>query len=228
MNCHMHQPNMFLNTYLGYTMWDYESDAPFMWPEKQNYPTAEEVRKVLDRNPEGAAPRGNWADLDFLRNVFDLNPKLKDTQFADYHGHGWNFRAVFKRDRDGNLLDANGKIVRHDDPEKWRKTGEGKFVPAGRQSRQGGPHDGHPRREGHAVRRLPLRPGQPRQRPDHGRGRQCGRDRLPDCHGTVGAYPTLRTSGPAAPPERHRPDAAAQSRRPAPLRMGGAATAAAC
>src|SRR5690606_39040075 len=28
MNCHMHQPNIFLNSYLGYTMWDYESDAP--------------------------------------------------------------------------------------------------------------------------------------------------------------------------------------------------------
>ena len=28
MICHMHQPNMFLNTYLGYTMWDYEADAP--------------------------------------------------------------------------------------------------------------------------------------------------------------------------------------------------------
>ena len=39
-----------------------------------------------------------------------MNPKLKDTQFADYHGHGWNFRAVFKRDRDGNLLDAEGNI----------------------------------------------------------------------------------------------------------------------
>ena len=28
MVCHMHQPNMFVNSYLGYTMWDYESDAP--------------------------------------------------------------------------------------------------------------------------------------------------------------------------------------------------------
>lgn len=28
MNCHMHQPNIFLNSFLGYTMWDYESDAP--------------------------------------------------------------------------------------------------------------------------------------------------------------------------------------------------------
>src|SRR3546814_4666090 len=26
MTCHMHQPNIFLNSYLGYTMWDYESE----------------------------------------------------------------------------------------------------------------------------------------------------------------------------------------------------------
>jgi hypothetical protein len=31
MNCHMHQPNIFLNSYLGYTMWDYEADADLMW-----------------------------------------------------------------------------------------------------------------------------------------------------------------------------------------------------
>src|SRR5438874_4527217 len=44
--------------------WDYESDAPTMWPEKQKYPTPEEIRDVLQRNPEGAAPRGKWADID--------------------------------------------------------------------------------------------------------------------------------------------------------------------
>ena len=131
MNCHMHQPNIFLNSYLGYTMWDYESDAALMWPEKQKYPDAAEVHKTLERNPEGAAPRGKWSDLDFLRNVYDLNDKAKDTQFADYHGHGWNFRGVFKRDREGNLLDADGKTVSNDDPEKWRKKGEGKFVQPG-------------------------------------------------------------------------------------------------
>ena len=37
--------------------------------------------------------------------------RLKDTQFADYHGHGWNFRAMFKRDREGNLLDADGNMA---------------------------------------------------------------------------------------------------------------------
>jgi hypothetical protein len=62
MSCHMHQPNMFVNSYLGYTMWDYESDAPAMFPEKQKYPTDAEIRKTNARNPEGAAPLGLWSD----------------------------------------------------------------------------------------------------------------------------------------------------------------------
>ncbi|WP_017664223.1 hypothetical protein [Porphyrobacter sp. AAP82] len=203
MNCHMHQPNIFLNSFLGYTMWDYESDAPFMWPKQQKYPTAEEVRAVTDRNPEGAAPRGNWADLDFLRNVYDLNPQLKDTQFADYHGHGWNFRAIFKRDREGNLLDAQGQIVDPDDPEKWRREGEGKFVPAGVNP-------------GKAVHLMDIHAEKGMQCADchfeqdsHGNGLIYGEVAnaieitCKDCHGTADAYPTLRTSGPAAPPEGH-------------------------
>jgi hypothetical protein len=142
MNCHMHQPNIFLNSFLGYTMWDYESDAPKMWPEKQKYPTMAEMRAINDRNPEGAAPRGNWGDIDFLRNVYDVNETAKDTQFADYHGHGWNFRGIFKRDREGNLLDGQGNmatwgtdkahIVDPNDPEKWRKAGATKFASIGR------------------------------------------------------------------------------------------------
>src|SRR5581483_1007929 len=102
MVCHMHQPNIFLNSMLGYTMWDYESDAPAMWPEKQKYPTDAEIRAINERNPEEAAIRGKWSDPEFLKNVSGLNPTLKDTQFADYHGHGWNFRAIFKRDRKGD------------------------------------------------------------------------------------------------------------------------------
>ncbi|MFY7838524.1 MAG: hypothetical protein ACOVQ0_19805, partial [Novosphingobium sp.] len=203
MNCHMHQPNIFLNSFLGYTMWDYESDAPSMWPKQQKYPTAEEVRAITDRNPEGAAPRGRWADIDFLRNVYDLNPTLKDTQFADYHGHGWNFRAIFKRDREGNLLDAEGKIVDPDDPEKWRRKDEGKFVPAGVNP-------------GKAVHMMDIHAEKGMQCADchfeqdsHGNGLIYGEVAnaieitCKDCHGTPDAYPTLRTSGPAAPPEGH-------------------------
>ncbi len=33
MICHMHQPNMFVNTYLGYTWWDNETDGQAHVPE---------------------------------------------------------------------------------------------------------------------------------------------------------------------------------------------------
>lgn len=201
MNCHMHQPNIFLNSYLGYTMWDYESDAPLMWPEKQKYPTAAQVHETLERNPEGASPRGKWADLEFLRNVYDLNDRAKDTQFADYHGHGWNFRGVFKRDREGNLLDADGRIVSPDDPEKWRKKGEEKFVPVGTNP-------------GKSVHLMDIHAEKGLQCADchfaqdsHGNGFIYGEVAnaieigCKDCHGTADAYPTLLTSGPAAPPK---------------------------
>lgn len=183
MICHMHQPNMFMNTYLGYTMWDYESDAPFMWPEQQRYPDHEEMRRILDRNPEEAAIRGKWGDLDFLKGVWELNPQLKDTQFADYHGHGWNFRGIFKRDRKGNLLDAEGEKVAHDDPKKWEKTVHMSSIHV-----DVGMHcvDCHFSQDmhgnGHIVGEVMA-----------GVEIQCK-----DCHGTADAYPTLLTSGPMA------------------------------
>ena len=183
MICHMHQPNMFMNTFLGYTMWDYEADAPFMWPEEQQYPTAEEQRHVLDRNPEGASPRGKWADVEFLKSVYDNNDKMNDTQFADYHGHGWNFRAVFKRDRKGNLLDDVGEIVQADDPNKFDKAVHMQSIHV-----DVGMHcvDCHFSQD------------------NHGSGYMYGEVALAvevscvDCHGTSKAYPNLFTSGPAA------------------------------
>lgn len=183
MVCHMHQPNMFMNTYLGYTMWDYESDAPRMWPEEQQYPTTAEEWSVLDRNPEGAAPRGLWADVDFLLNTLERNSEMKDTQFADYHGHGWNFRGVYKRDRKGNLLDDEGAVVSDDDPDKFDKAVHMSSIHA-----DVGMHcvDCHFSQD------------------NHGNGHMYGEVALAveidckDCHGTSEFYPNLTTSGPAA------------------------------
>src|SRR5436305_130197 len=79
MSCHMHQPNSFVNTYLGYTMWDYETDGEALWPREQRYPTAAERRASLDRNPEGAAVRGLWTEPEFLAKVSELNSTLKRT-----------------------------------------------------------------------------------------------------------------------------------------------------
>jgi hypothetical protein len=185
MVCHMHQPNMFMNTFLGYTMWDYEADAPAMWPKEQRHPTAAEMRSANDRNPEGAVVRGQWADPGFLAHVSELNPTLKDTQFADYHGHGWNFRGVFKRDRKGNLLDADGRIVAADDPLKFQKSVHLSSIHV-----DAGMHcvDCHFAQDSHGNGHL------------YGEVAQAVEIDCKDCHGTATAYPTLRSSGPAAGP----------------------------
>ena len=134
--------------------------------------------------PEEAAARGLWTDPDFLDDVSDLNPSQAD-QFADYHGHGWVFRAVYKQDRKGNLLDKDGHIVRSE------RSGE---------VRQGRPPEGHPPREGDALRRLPLRAGRPRRRPALRRDPNAIEIQCLDCHGTVSTCaPRCAPAGPAAP-----------------------------
>jgi len=189
MICHMHQPNMFLNTYLGYTMWDYEVDAELMWPKEQREPSIHEAREILDRNPEAAAVRGLWGDIDFLKNVWtDVNPQAEDTQFADYHGHGWNFRAVFKRDRAGNLLDAEGGTVPNDAPDKFERAVHMSSIHVDK-----GMHcvDCHFAQDNHGSGLI------------YGEVGDAVEIACKDCHGTAQSYPTLRTSNPAAPPQGH-------------------------
>ncbi|MDX1582162.1 MAG: hypothetical protein R3338_01050 [Thermoanaerobaculia bacterium] len=185
MSCHMHQPNSFINTFLGYTMWDYETDADLLFPEDQRYPTEAEERASLDHNPEGAAVRGLWTDVDFLENVRDLNPRADHTQFADYHGHGWIFQAVYKRDRQGRLLDEEGDVVSFDDPEKFDKAVHLRDIHLER-----GMHcvDCHFDVDSHGNGMI------------HSDYAAAIEIECRDCHGTVERTTSLRTSGPAAPP----------------------------
>lgn len=213
MICHMHQPNVFVNSFLGYTMWDYESDAPHMWPKKQRYVNAghassgtdaheeqlklglnvdpeqvigdDKAREIASHNPEEAAQRGLWSDPSFLSKVWDQNPKLKDTQFADYHGHGWNFRAIFKRDRDGTLLDKDGNKVADADPAKFQKA-----VHLSSIHLDLGMHcvDCHFGQDAHGNGHM------------YGEVAQAIEIDCADCHGTADRLPNLLTSGPAAPP----------------------------
>jgi len=187
MICHMHQPNMFMNTFLGYTMWDYESDAPLMWPKQELNRSTAEQHTILERNPEYAAVRGSWGDPGFLSKVWtDVNPKAKDSQFADYHGHGWNFRAVYKRDRKGDLLDAEGAVVPNDAPNKFQRAVHlsSIHVDKGMQC-----VDCHLSQDGHGNGLL------------YGEVANAVEIGCKDCHGTAAGYPTLRTSNPAAPPQ---------------------------
>jgi hypothetical protein len=185
MVCHLHQPNSFLNTYLGYTMWDYETDGELLWPTEQRYPTAGERRASLARNPEGAAARGRWSDPAVLAAVADLNPRAQHTRFADYHGHGWVFRAVYKRDRQGRLLDAAGNVVPFDAADRFDRAVHLQDIHLER-----GMHcaDCHFSRDAHGDGLL------------HGEYGNAIEIRCADCHGTHDRQTDLKTSGPAAPP----------------------------
>jgi hypothetical protein len=180
MTCHMHQGNLFVNPYLGYTWWDQESDAEHMYPKKQKNPTDKEMAESLRRNPEAAAARGLWGDVNFLEKSAELNPKLKDTQFADYHGHGWMFRAVFKKDREGNLLTLEGEKIDHADKDKFKKAVHLKDIhlALGMQC-----VDCHFLNDAHGNGLLYVEP------------RAATAIMCIDCHGTVSERTTLLTSG---------------------------------
>jgi hypothetical protein len=180
MNCHMHQGNLFVNPYLGYTWWDQETDGEFMYPKQQKNPTDQELVHSLQNNPEAAAARGLWGNLEFLEKVAELNPQLKQTQFADYHGHGWVFRAVFKKDRQGTLLDLDDRPIPPDDPMKFAKAVhlQDAHLAHGMQCA-----DCHFAADVHGNGLL------------YGEPRAATTIECIDCHGTINARPTLVTSG---------------------------------
>jgi hypothetical protein len=180
MNCHMHQGNLFVNPYLGYTWWDQETDGELLYPKEQHDPTSEDLVRNTQTNPEAAAARGMWGDRDFLEHVSELNPRLKHTQFADYHGHGWVFRAVFKHDRKGDLLDIDDKIIADHDPQKFAKAVHLKDIHLARGMHCG---DCHFDTDVHGNGML------------YGEPRNATAITCVDCHGTVDKRPALVTSG---------------------------------
>jgi hypothetical protein len=180
MVCHMHQGNLFVNPYLGYTWWDQETDGEFMYPKEQRDPTDPEMVQSVQRNPEAAAARGLWGDPQFVAKVAELNPQLKHTQFADYHGHGWVFRAVFKKDRKGNLLDLQDNKISHADPHKFAKAVHLKDIHLARGMQC---VDCHFNIDVHGNGNL------------YGEPRNATVIMCIDCHGTIAQRPTLITSG---------------------------------
>src|SRR5215212_4168840 len=185
MVCHMHPGTNMVASYLGLTWWDNESDGAKMYPATQHNPSQDEEQEKLDRNPEAASLRGLWSNLDFLKDTGTpgFNALLRNTQFADFHGHGWLFRKVFKRDRKGNLLDGQGNIVSPDDPAKFSKAVHLNDIHLER-----GMHcvDCHFRQDSHGDGNLYNEP------------RAAIEIACEDCHGTIKQKALLFTSGPAA------------------------------
>jgi hypothetical protein len=199
--CHIHPGTNVLNSYAGYMWWDEETDGELMYPKQQKYPTAEEMTRAQMSNPDEAAAKGNWSDPQFLANLTDLNGQTKHTQFADFHGHGWPFRAVFKKDRKGNLLDYKGNILPevtndqlqaamryHKLPPPQRVPQEGVPVQLMDIHLEKGMHciDCHFVQDVHGNTKL------------YGEVRDAIEIGCVDCHGTVEKRATLRTSGPAS------------------------------
>ncbi len=217
--CHVHPGTNVMNSYLGYMWWDEETDGEFMYPEKQKHPTAEELTRAAMNNPDEASARGLWSDPNFLERITDLNPNLKHTQFADFNGHGWVFRSVWKKDRHGHFLDHQG--VRLAEPITQQLV-EAVRIPEDIAQQHRGTADGKPKQPG------PNRDGIPVHLMDihlekgmhcidchfvqdnHGNGKLYGEVRAAieiqciDCHGTATKRPTLKTTGPAADPNGGR------------------------
>ncbi|MGP0097166.1 MAG: hypothetical protein ACLPHI_09015, partial [Terriglobales bacterium] len=184
--CHIHPGTNMVATYFGYTWWDNEIDGDKMYPKQQRRPDPKQQQEIQTRDPERSAIRGNWADVDFLEKTGtpEFNKDLKNTQFADFHSHGWIFRAVFKHDRKGNLLDASDKQVSFDDPDKFKKAVHLKDIHL-----EKGMHciDCHFQQDSHGNGKL------------YGETRNAIEVDCVDCHGTIQQRATLRTSGIAAP-----------------------------
>jgi hypothetical protein len=186
MICHVHPGTNMETTYFGYTWWDNESDGEAMYPGEQHNPSNEERYQLALRNPEGAAARGLWSNLPFLEKLGtpEFNSQLKQTQFGDFHSHGWVFRAVYKRDRKGNLLDAEDNVVAPDDPAKFQKA-----VHLADIHLEKGMHciDCHFEQDSHGTGKLYAEP------------RAAIELDCTDCHGTIEKRASLVSSGPASP-----------------------------
>ena len=186
MTCHVHPGTNMVTTYYGYTWWENETDGEQMYPADPGTRSDQEKFEIRSRNPEQAALRGNWGDPKFLGQVGtpEFNQKLQHTQFADFHGHGWVFRAVYKRDRKGNLLDENDRIVPHEDPDRFKKAVHLKDIhlEKGMQC-----SDCHFASDNHGNGKL------------YGETRNAVEIDCVDCHGTIDRRATLITSGPASP-----------------------------
>ena len=183
--CHMHPGTSFASQYYGYTWWDNETDGDAMYPKQPKHLKPEEAATSLARNPESASLKGKWSDPEFLRSVRDLNPQNKQTQFADFNGHGWIYRAVYKHDRKGTWLDDDGKPISFNDPQKFDKAVKLSDIHLDR-----GMHcvDCHFEQDNHGNGHL------------YGEPRAAVEIDCVDCHGSIRQRASLKTSNSAAPP----------------------------
>lgn len=180
MTCHMHPGTNAVMTYFGDLWYDNETDGHLVYAKDRDDLTHDEVHAIQERNLEGATLRGKWSDPEYMTEIWKHNEEFKNVQFEDYHGHGWLYRKVWKKDRKGNLLDREGNKIAPDDPDKWKKTVHMMDIHAER-----GLHcvDCHFTQDNHGTGKL------------HSEPRAAVEIMCVDCHGSADAYANFVTSG---------------------------------
>ncbi len=203
--CHMHQPNMFMNSFLGYTMWDYESDAPSMWPEKQQYPSDARMRRGARSQPR----RRRAARQVGRRRI----PRRRRRPESDPARHAVRRLSRPRLELPRGLQTRSQRqpcstpsVLRSadDDPAKFKKAVHlsSVHVDVGMQC-----VDCHFSQDNHGNGHI------------YGEVAQAVEIGCVDCHGTVDSYPNLYHVGSGRARRRHGPDRVAYARRSQALRM---------
>ena len=192
MVCHIHPGTNMVTTYFGYTWWDNETDGEHDVSRQATQSQRSRSNTRFRRATPNAPPsRGLWSDPDFLEKTGtpEFNRQLQHTQFADFHCHGWIFRAVFKHDRKGNLLDEDDRKVSSDDPDKFGKAVHLKDIHL-----EKGMHciDCHFEQDSHGNGKL------------YGETRNAIEIDCVDCHGTIRAARHADHLGHGRAERRHR------------------------
>jgi hypothetical protein len=205
MTCHVHPGTNMVASYFGATWWDNETDGAAMYPKTELNRSAREQDAIERRNPEGSARRGLWAEFEFLAATGgqEFNAGLRHLQFFDFHGHGWMFRSVYKRDRSGQLLDSQSRPIQTVTSAQLREALGNRTAEQLENGVPGQPvhlKDIHLERGMHCVDCH-------FSQDNHGNGELYGETRnateiqCVDCHGTITERAKLVTSGWAAPRE---------------------------
>lgn len=221
MICHVHPGTTVMNSFIGYLWYDEETHASLMYPEQQKKLTPAELARLAPMNPDEASARGNWSDPEFLNDIIRLNPYMDKTQFGDFHSHGWVFRTVFKKNKQGQLIDHFGNEVPVSTPallqsavnrpsaaKKFHqelgyvdaKTAKDKECQFFKDKAQGKPvHllDIHAEKGMHCVDCHFVQDMHGNNRLQMEVRAACEIQCI-DCHGDAGQYAALRTSGPAS------------------------------
>ena len=210
MSCHMHQPNSFVNTYLGYTMWDYETDAELLWPKEQRYPTEAEKRASLDAQSRRARRRAGSGPTSISSRTSRASTRRRSTRSSPTTtataGSSWPSSSAIARATSSTRTTS---VVSFDDPEKFEKAVHLKDIHLER-----GMHcaDCHFSQDEHGNGQL------------YGEYGNTIEIECQDCHGTAERVHEPPHVGTGRAAGRHRPAPRHDAVRPAPLRLGRTAS----